>query len=192
LAGPGTDAYGAATMTSARFTFMAAASLLALSACSTVGPPPPPPPPHSGPVAEGAFQPQDFSWSAVPGKGQIIGRLTFHAGPTRYGCAGASVILTPETPWTRRRMTILYNSAIASALPVEEVRARTPTAPSGDYSAFVRRTTCDPDNGFNFQGLPNGAWYVITVAKAVGHAGPDMAIMRRVEIRGGRPVTVEL
>jgi hypothetical protein len=178
-------------MTSARF-FMAAASLLALSACSTVGPPPPPPPPHSGPVAEGAFQPQDFSWSAVPGKGQIIGHLGFHAGPTRYVCAGASVILTPETPWTRRRMTILYSSAISSALPVDEVRARTPTAPSGDYSAFVRRTTCDSANGFNFQGLPNGAWYVITVAKAQGGGGPDMAIMRRVEIRAGKPVVLEL
>ena len=179
-------------MTSARIIMATAASLLALSACSTVGPPPPPPPPYTGPADAGAFQPQDFSWSAVPGKGQIVGHLGFHAGATRYGCAGASVILTPETPWTRRRMTILYNSATASALPVEEVRARTPNAPSGDYSAFVRRTTCDSASGFSFQGLPNGAWYVITVAKAVGASGPDMAIMRRVEIKGGKPVVLDL
>ena len=69
-------------------------------------------------------------------------------------------------------MTILYTSPIASALPVEDVRARTPAAPSGDYSAFVRRTTCDSASGFNFQGLPNGAWYVITVAKAIGGRAP--------------------
>ena len=89
-------------------------------------------------------------------------------------------------------MTILYGSSLGSAQPVSEVRARTPSAPNGDYSAFVRRTTCDAGDRFGFQGLPNGAWYVILVAKAVGGGGPDTAIMRRVEIRSGRAVGVEL
>ena len=118
--------------------------------------------------------------------------MTFRSGVARYTCAGAGVVLTPETLWTRRRMTILYNSPDRSALPAEQVRARTPSAPSGDYSAFVRRTTCDESDRFNFQGLANGAWFVITVAKPVGGNGPDMAIMRRVEIRAGRPVAIEL
>jgi hypothetical protein len=170
-------------MTSARLT-LAALALLTLSACarSTGGPP----------SAE-VFRAQDFSWSAVPGKGRIDGHLAYHVGPQRYGCAGASVILTPETLWTRRRMSILYNSPNASAMPVAEVRARTPSAPSGDYSAFVRRTTCDAGDRFSFQGLANGAWFVILVAKPAGGGGraPDMAIMRRVEVRGGRAVAVE-
>ena len=169
-----------------------AAGMLAACATTPFGPPPPPPPPYAPPPSATVFRPQDFAWSTRAGGSSIQGALAFRVGALRYSCVGGDVILTPETPWSRRRMTILYSSAISSALPVEEVRARTPTAPSGDYSAFVRRTTCDSASGFNFQGLPNGAWYVITVAKAVGGGGPDMAIMRRVEIRGGKPVVLEL
>lgn len=185
-------------MTSARLT-LAALALLTLSACASMGPslgpPPPPPPPRGagGPPSADVFRQQDFSWSAVPGKGRIDGHLSFRNGQQRYACAGASVILTPETLWTRRRMTILYTSPNASAMPVAEVRARTPSAPSGDYSAFVRRTNCDAGDRFSFQGLANGAWFVILVAKPAGGGGaPDMAIMRRVEVKGGRATGVEL
>ena len=47
------------------------------------------------------------------------------------------MVLTPETLWSRRRMTILYGSPSSAAVPVATVRARTPSAPSGDYAAFV-------------------------------------------------------
>ncbi len=172
---------------------LASSLLLAVAACETAAPPPPPPPPgNAGPPSANVFRPADFSWSAVPGKGRIDGKLTFRNGQVTYSCAGAGVILTPETLWTRRRMTILYNSPNAAALPADEVCARTPSAPNGDYSAFVRRTTCDANNRFNFQGLANGAWFVITVAKPIGGGVPDMAIMRRVEIRAGKAVNVEL
>ena len=171
----------------------ASAALLLVAACApTLGPPPPPPPGTGGPASAGVFRAEDFSWSAVPGPGRVDGRLTYKAGQTRYSCSGAGVVLTPETPWTRRRMSILYTSADRAALPADEVRARTPSAPSGDYSAFVKRTVCDANSAFSFSGLANGAWYVITVAKPVGGAGPDIAVMRRVEVRGGRAVKVEL
>jgi hypothetical protein len=172
----------------------ASAVLLSLAACApTLGPPPPPPPGSGAPPSAGVFRPEDFSWSAVPGQGRVEGRLTHRSGQTRYSCAGAGVVLTPETPWTRRRMTILYKSADRSALPAEEVRARTPSAPSGDYSAFVKRAVCDANSRFSFSGLANGAWYVITVGKPIAPGtGDDIAVMRRVEIRGGRPVNVEL
>jgi hypothetical protein len=171
----------------------ASAALLLVAACApTLGPPPPPPPPSSTPPSPGVFRPEDFSWSAVPGPGRIEGRLAYRAGQTRYSCAGAGAVLTPETPWTRRRMTILYTSPERSALPADEVRARTPSAPSGDYSAFVKRTVCDQNSRFSFSGLANGAWYVITVAKPVGAPGPDIAIMKRVEVRGGRTLVLDL
>ena len=175
--------------------FAASATLVLLSACApTMGPPPPPPPPNRGPPpSAGTFRPGDFSWSAVPGPGRIEGVLGYRAGPVRYTCSGAGVVLTPETPWSRRRMTILYLSPERAALPAADVRARTPSAPSGDYSAFVKRTVCDANSRIAFQGLANGAWYVITVAKPVAPGrGPDIAVMRRVEVRGGRPVGVEL
>ncbi|WP_332773546.1 hypothetical protein [Phenylobacterium sp.] len=174
----------------------ALAALILVAACApTLGPPPPPPPPRdrAPPPAAGGFRAGDFSWSAVPGPGRVDGRLTYRAGPVRYSCAGAGVVLTPETAWTRRRMSILYLSPDRAALPAADVRARTPSAPSGDYSAFVKRTVCDAGSRFAFSGLANGAWFVITVAKPIAPGkGPDIAIMRRIEIRGGKPVGVDL
>ena len=170
--------------------FAAAAALL--SACAPTLGPPPPPPFREAPPSASVFRPGDFSWSAVPGKGRIQGRLAYQTGGVRYSCQGMSVILTPETLWTRRRMTILYKSPERAALPADEVRARTPSAPNDDYSAFVRRTVCDASSRFAFSGLPDGSWFVITVAKPVGASGETMAIMRRVTTRGGRTTIADL
>jgi hypothetical protein len=173
----------------ARFIVLTAI-LFVVSACApTLGPPPPSP--HTAAPSATVFRPGDFSWSAVPGRNRVEGRLTYQHGELAYTCRGAAVLLTPETPWTRRRMTILYNSPTAAALPTAEVRARTPSAPSEDYSAFVRRTTCQDDR-FSFTGLPDGSWFVITVAKPTGRAGESVAIMRRIETRRGRTVNVQL
>src|SRR3546814_1101321 len=72
-------------------------------------------------------------------------------------CAGASVILTPETPWSRARMSVLYKSDTRSALPANNVRARTSQAPPGDSEPYIKRTRCDADDNFRFTGLPEGA-----------------------------------
>lgn len=160
-----------------------------VSACApTMGPPPPPPPSSGGSSA--AFNTEDFSWSAVPGPNSLVGRLA--ARPAAYTCHGATVILTPETPWSRRRMVALYGSADRAALPADEVRARTPSAPAGDYSAFIRRAVCEGDR-FSFAGLPDGAWFAITIAKPTAASGGDsLALMRRVVTRGGRIAVTEL
>jgi len=142
-----------------------------------------------GPVE---FRPSDFAWSQAPGRNRIDGRLVYRQGPARFTCSGSGVVLTPETPWTRRRMSILYASAQAAALPADEVRARTPSAPNADYSGFVRTTTCDADSRFAFSGLPDGAWFVIAMARPTSGQGPSMAIMRRVVTRGGRAVALDL
>jgi hypothetical protein len=82
-------------------------------------------------------------------------------------------------------MVILYGSPVAASAPVSIVRARTPSAGAGDYARFVRRTTCDTGNRFTFEGLPDGAWFVITVGKPVDRPGEPMAVTRRVETHGG-------
>jgi hypothetical protein len=138
-----------------------------------------------------AFDSRDFAWSTASGAGSISGTMAYHGGGARYSCEGGDVLLTPETAWSRRRMIILYGSAVAAAAPVSIVRARTPSAGTGDYARFVRRTTCDAANHFSFQGLPDGAWFVITVGKPVDRPGEPMAITRRVETHGGGvPVTL--
>jgi hypothetical protein len=175
----------------------ALATALLVSACApSLGPPPPgggsrpstPPPMKGSPN----FSAQDFAWSQRPGSNVIAGRVAYRQGPARYTCAGAAVVLTPETAWSSRRMAALYGSTERAALPADEVRARTPSAPAGDAGPFVKRTTCDDADQFAFGGLPDGAWYAITVVRPAAGSGATVALMKRVVVRGGRTVPVTL
>lgn len=173
---------------------LAALSMLALSACApTVGMRAAMPgrPPISGMAT--TFDPAAFAWSRAPGRNSIAGRIAYKQGATRFTCAGAGVVLTPETPWSRQRMAVLYGSTERAALPTTEVRARTPRAPAGDAGPYVKRATCDSTDRFSFAGLPDGAWYVITLARPAGMPQADgMALMRRVVTRGGKLTAVDL
>lgn len=173
-----------------------ATALLASACAPSLGPPPPgggsrpstPPPIKGSPN----FSAQDFAWSQRPGANVIAGKVAYRQGATRYTCAGAAVVLTPETAWSRRRMAALYGSTQAAALPADEVRARTPSAPAGDAGPFVKRTTCDDADQFAFGSLPDGAWYAITVVRPTVGSGATVALMKRVVVRGGRTVPVAL
>ncbi len=158
----------------------------ALGACETVYPPAPPPPPaETRPVGPGpAFRAHDFSWSAEHGNAAIHGDVTFQRGGRPYGCAGQSVILTADAPYSHWRMAQLYGSPERAAVPVSEVRSRQESPPPDEYSSFVRRTTCDAQGHFSFQGLPVGGWFVVVVAQPRG-GGEPIALMRRVETRAG-------
>ena len=163
----------------------------ALGACEpTYGPPPPTR--ITTPTEETQFRAADFAWSKGSGRNALSGQVTYRAGALRYGCAGAPVVLTPETPWSRKRIGVLYMSTERAALPIDEVRARGAEAPPGDSEPFVRKVTCDKDSQFRFAGLPDGAWYVVVPAKPIGGSGPTLALMRRVTTRGGRAVSFEL
>jgi len=143
------------------------------------------------PAEDATFRASDFAWSQAPGRNGLAGSLG-HAGPIRYTCAGATVVLTPETPWARRRMSVLYKSDQRAALPTEEVRSRQNQAPPGDSNPYLRRAVCDGADHFSFANLPDGAWYAVTIAKPAGGAGgPSFAVMRRVTTRGGRVTTFE-
>ena len=146
--------------------------------------------PQAPPTAGATFDAREFAWSVKPGSGAIYGTLAVHRAASRYSCNGSDVLLTPETAWSRRRMVILYGSANAASAPVSIVRARTPTAGAGDYARFVRRTTCDEADHFSFHDLPDGAWYVITIAKPVDGAGEPMAVTRRVQTHGGSSTVI--
>lgn len=172
---------------------IAAAALLgALTACAPSLGPPPPGRVTTLPADDWMFRAGDFAWSQAPGKNSLAGSLG-HAGPVRYTCAGATVVLTPETAWAKRRMEVLYKSAVRAALPTDDVRSRSAEAPPGDSNPYVKRATCDAADHFNFTNLADGAWYVVTLAKpAAGADGPSLAIMRRVTTKGGKITTFEL
>jgi len=144
------------------------------------------------PSEDNTFRAGDFAWSQAPGHNTLAGGLS-HAGAVRYTCAGATVVATPETPWARKRMQVLYLSDQRAALPADEVRGRQNQAPPGDSNPFVKRAVCDSTDHFTFANLADGAWYLVTLAKpAPGATGPTLAVMRRVVTKGGKITTVEL
>jgi hypothetical protein len=187
-------------------------AVLLLAACestSTTGPAPAPrpaapsrpaaqaPAPTPAPMPGSAFNAGDFAWSTKAGKGQIAGQVTYRAAGKTFVCSEQGVVLSPETPWVRRRMEILYLSAEHATLPLGEVRARTPPERNPAYDQFVKRGTCDATGKFSFTGLADGNWYVISVIRPPAGAGPappagDMAVMRHVVIKNGAVARVNL
>jgi hypothetical protein len=164
---------------------------LALAACAETpggtftpvplnAPPPPPPTPAYSPPD--SFRDADFAWSTAGGAGRVVGVMAFKSdAAARYGCQ--TVVLAPETPWSRARMRTLYLSTTAADIPAEDVKTRTSPEHAAEYGRYVRQAPCDATGHFAFTGLPDGAWYVITVAAPVG-GGVRMAVMRRVETNG--------
>ena len=165
---------------------------LALAACAEtpggtftpvpVGAPPPPPPPYAPPSNPDAFRDADFAWSTGAGDGKIVGVMSFKSdAAAHYTCQ--AVLLAPETPWSRARMRMLYLSTTSADIPSDDVKSRTSSEHAAQYGRYVRQAPCDATGHFAFSGLPDGAWYVITVATPVG-GGVRMAVMRRVETHG--------
>ncbi len=162
---------------SARHLIAVAAVAASLAACGTV----PMGDSATGAAASSAFRAEDFAWSAGSGRGSVDGRVAFSRDGQPFACTG-SVALTPYTPYTRARFQTLYGSTDRAAVPEAVVRARTVENPSADYRSFVRSTTCQ--NGrFEFSGLPDGAWFIITPVSA---GGDRIVLMRRIATRGGR------
>jgi hypothetical protein len=159
-----------------------AALALTLAACGTTAP--------SAPTGGNAgFDTRDFAWSTAGGRGRIDGQLTLRRGGAALSCQTAGVVLIPETPWVRERMQRLYRSTDRAAANPEDVRTRMP-AQSPNFDRYVRKVDCDAQGRFAASGLADGAYFVIT--NGVGPNGNQVAIMRRVEVRNGATVRVEL
>ena len=165
----------------------AAAASVALTACETGAEGPSAGPaytPPSGASSE-AFRDADFAWSTGSGGNSIDGVLAYKGGGARFTCQGSDVVLAPDTPWSRARMRVLYLSTSGAAMPVDDVKERTPPEHGADYAKYARHATCDSANHFNFSGLPDGSWYVITVATPLA-GGQKIAVMHRVGTHGGQ------
>lgn len=149
----------------------------AVSACATA----PGPDAYGPPPATSAFNERDFAWSTRQGSGGVDGRVAWSRDGQAYACTG-SVVLTPDTPYTRARFRTLYGSTEQAAIPEAIVRARTVPDPAADYRSYVRSATCS-DGRFSVSGLPDGGWFIIVPVSA---GGDRVVLMRRVDIRGRR------
>lgn len=163
-----------------RIGFAALLGAAALAGCATT-------PGGAGAPVSSAFSAEDFGWSTLSGQGGIEGRIAYQQGQQSFTCTG-SAGLTPVTPYTRARFQTLYGSTERAALPAAVVRARNVDDAGADYRGFVRSAPCE--NGrFAFQGLPDGDWFIIVPVSA---GAEPVVLMRRVETRGGRVISVTL
>ena len=172
------------------------ASLLALAACETTEGPPPPmrhAPAHRPPApgAAARYDEADFTWSSQGGENAVTGRVAYRSKAAGgYSCAGGSVALTPEAPFSAARTMRLYGSVQHAVTSPETVRARSAEDGAPPYASFVRSATCDAEGVFRFTDLPDGGWFLIT--RASPKKGEPLVFMQRIETRGGRSIKVEL
>lgn len=152
---------------------------LALSACATT--------PMGGGAGSTEFSADAFAWSTRAGQASIEGRVAYAQDGKTFRCVG-NVGLIPDTGYTRARMQRLYGSTERAAVPAAVVRARSAGEQGADYRSYERAQPCAAD-AFRFSGLPDGGWFLISPVKA----GDDIVVlMRRVQTRGGRVVSVTL
>ena len=99
--------------------------------------------------------------------------------------------LVPESGRTRDRMMRLYGTTVGAIMPASVVRDRGAGVSNNNLTAFIRTAACDDHNRFSFEGLPDGGWFIVLQAKAV-KGGEPIAVMRRVDLHGGRAMAVNL
>ncbi|HWE47240.1 MAG TPA: hypothetical protein VG407_14550 [Caulobacteraceae bacterium] len=175
-------------------------SLLALGACETgEGPPPlprmpahrPPSPPPPG--SPDRFDARDFAWSNGQGSNSITGRVALRTKTSgAFTCAGGSVALTPDTPYSAARTLHLYGSDQHAVASVEAVRDRSGNDGAPPYTSYVRSTSCGDDGRFAFHDLPDGGWFLIARAKPAHGSGAALVIMQRVATHDGQTVALDL
>ena len=134
------------------------------------------------------FNAADAAWSTRPGKNTISGSALMRTmvGDVKT-CAGLLVELIPETPYARERMAISFGSGDSGYFPASNLTA---PAPYPEYNRTVRRSVCDAQGTFSFEGLPDGAYFV-TASVVWNIPMRDVALvqggdlMQRVTVGGG-------
>jgi hypothetical protein len=165
-----------------KLTSGALASLLLASCAATM------PGPRYLRQPSAVFHAADAAWAAQPGKNTISGSALMRTmtGDVKT-CAGLLVELIPDTPYARERMTISFGSPEGGYFPASNLTA---PSPDPEYTRSVRRSVCDAQGSFSFEGLPDGSYFLtasvvwnIPVQNAAFVQGGD--IMQHVSVSGG-------
>ena len=131
------------------------------------------------------FDPSEATFIHQQGNGSIKGQafLRRNDGVVVYA-AGSDVILIPKTTYSTERMNALYKGAkINYFVP-------SPETPPG-YEAATKRSKANGEGRFEFTGLSDGDYFVVTrVQWMAGNIPQGGALMENVAIRGGSSVEV--
>lgn len=103
-------------------------------------------------------------------------------------CAGEEVRLTPAGGYATQRMQGLYDSTTSGFRSIySAVQADDSSAEYQNYSAATRKTNCDAQGNFRFEGVANGDYFVTTQVRWMAGSAPQGGVlMQRVNIRDGQ------
>lgn len=105
-------------------------------------------------------------------------------------CAGSDVMLWAATGYAEQRALALYGNTAGGFNPGIQYRFE-PDEPK--LSVLTRKSICDSQGNFTFEGLADGAYYVATrVAWHTGASTEGGFVARRVAVAGGKQVAVVL
>ena len=134
--------------------------VLVLSGCATGG----------GYVMKNSFSTNEIDWFMAGGSTTVKGSAFLkQRGGGVVTCAGNEVTLTPVTRYSTERISFLYDSTefgilqrgLPRALRGKYFKEEAPVA----YGQYSKRARCDVDGKFEFQNVPQGSYYLITVVE---------------------------
>ena len=97
-------------------------------------------------------------------------------------CAGGEMLLVPQTRYSRERIGHLHGGTDGDGLH-QGVKLE---APDPRYKEYMRRSTCNAQGDFSFNGLSDGRYFVIGSIYWEGSSSLARAtMMRPVKVRGG-------
>lgn len=124
------------------------------------------------------------------GKGQIKGGAFIRQqGGGVVTCAGRDVSLVPATPYAAKIYQVLYGTDQGTAMRLPVAKRVKPT--SSEFGQVMKKTQCDAQGAFAFDGIKDGDYFVETVVTwRVGLDQQGGAIMRRVSLAGGQQISI--
>ena len=139
----------------------------------------------SAPKISSTFDPAEAAFIDKAGTGRISGQafLRRNDGIVVYA-AGSDVILIPRTTYATERMNALYGGGkINSLVPEPETDPR--------YVSMTKKTRADGEGRFEFHGLADGEYYIVTrVVWVVGGYTQGGGLMETANIRNGEAVDI--
>jgi len=143
----------------------------------------------------GQFSEKQAAYINKQGKNSIQGQgmLKTRGGDVKTS-AGSIAYLYPKTDYTDEMMTALFGNTERGINQVFEVRAKkyknVIVNLNPNITTYTKKQTCDAQGNFDFSGIPDGTYYVVTNVEwsvpgtyAMGFQGGDL--MSKITVKNG-------
>jgi hypothetical protein len=140
-----------------------------------------------------SFDAAAVAWSEGEGPNRLEGAALLRTqGGDAKTCAALDVALIPVSLHSRERMTHLYGNTRSGFNPAGTGHPVF-TNDSPAFYESIRWSKCDSTGRFEFEGVPDGEWFVESVVSwNAGRWLQGGALMQRVQLAGGQTKKIVL